>query len=178
MKTGKRIVYWDSCVFITYLKGEPCWGQEVIDGINETVQDFDSGQCVLATSTLTRVEILQGFLDAEQKKKLKDFFSRRGFFEQNLTPKIADRASSIRDYYANLKPSVKLLTPDSIHLATAILLQVDVLNTLDGAGARTRPINLLRLNGNVAGYNLNICKPTCRPKPITVEPELPLLDGL
>jgi hypothetical protein len=44
--------------------------------------------------------------------------------------------------------------PDAQHLATAIAYkEVDEFHTFDGD-------DLLRFNGNVAGFNLKICKPT------------------
>ena len=61
---------------------------------------------------------------------------------------------------------IKIKTPDATHLATAIIYEAEEFHTLDGGGERQRPSDLLRLNGDVAGYPLHIRMPVSAPPPL------------
>jgi hypothetical protein len=191
VKDGKRLLYWDACVFIAHLKKETVWGLEVSAGIDQARDEIDQGRWLLLTSSLTRSEIFQGILTPEQKKIFTSLFGRRNIIQQDVTPKIADHACVIREYYDNQQPRVKIDTPDAIHLATALGYGVDEVWTLDGAGSvRTRPSQLLRLgrNGQIAGKKLIVKKPAVFTspmaealpvkKPVKPEPYEPLFNGL
>jgi hypothetical protein len=71
--------------------------------------------------------------------------------------------SEIRDYYCN--SDFELLTPDAIHLATAIHLQADEFQTFDGTkkhpprNKKYKRCGLPSLDGDVAGHKLQIVKP-------------------
>jgi len=67
-------------------------------------------------------------------------------------------AGELRDFYQN-KGNVKPLSlPDAIHLATAIIYNVEAFYTFDEKG-NAKFCGLIPLSGNVAGHNLQICKP-------------------
>ncbi len=71
-------------------------------------------------------------------------------------------AGEIRDYYQKRKelddlPTVT--TPDAVHLATAILHDVDEMHTFDQNDKPNKRRALIPLSGNVAGHKLIICKP-------------------
>jgi hypothetical protein len=83
--------------------------------------------------------------------------------------RITDRASTIREKH-------KIKTPDAIHLATAILYDVDEMHTMDGWHEDGKRDGLLALTGNVAEYKLWITEPyprTTPPAP-TAAPSEPL----
>ncbi len=193
MKDGKRMLYWDACVFIAHLKNETCWGAEITAGIDQARDEIDQGKWILLTSSLTRSEIFQGALSPEQKQRFTSLFGRRNIVQQDVTPKIADHACLIREYYHKQEQRIKILTPDAIHLATAFNHPVDEVWTLDGAGAtRARPSHLLRLgrNAQIAGKRLIVRTPAVFTMPATSpedvsakakvkpEPDLPLFDKL
>jgi len=83
--------------------------------------------------------------------------------------RIADRASVIREKH-------KIKTPDAIHLATAILYDVDEMQTMDGWHEDGKRDGLLALSGNVAEYKLLITQPYPRvtPPTLTTAPPEPL----
>jgi hypothetical protein len=78
-----------------------------------------------------------------------------------MGPRIINKGSELRDYYQRRRTIVGgpgLSTPDSVHLATAILYRVDEFHTFD---ERDKPgsLGLIPLSGDAAGHSLVICKP-------------------
>jgi predicted nucleic acid-binding protein len=155
MSTGKKIIYWDTCIFLAWLQDER---REigVMEGIEESVRKIHSNELTLLTSQMTNIEVLESRLNLESKKKWKDVFNRRNCQMVDVNPKVGEKAQFIRDYYD--QQNIKLSTPDSIHLATAIIYKAEEFHTLDGSGKK-RNGDLIPLNGNVAGHKLKICVP-------------------
>lgn len=147
--TGKRTYYWDSCILIAWLKDEPR-DLEVKEGIEEIVSAINNNRANMLTSVLTLTEVFEGKLRPETAETLRNIFKRRNVVQVSVDPKIAGTARQIREYY-NAR-SINVRTPDSIHLATAILYKADEFHTFDGSGKRQRPGDILSLAGNVAGY--------------------------
>jgi predicted nucleic acid-binding protein len=175
-KAGSKIYYWDTSAFIAWINGGAEYPKDVIDGLDGIAREVNDNRAVLGTSVITETELLQGKLSTEQAAKLQSLFKRRNVHSISVDSKIARMASEIRNYYS--AKSIKISTPDSIHLATAIIYGADEFHTLDGAGDRQRPSDLLHLNGNVAGHSLHIRVP------IAIQPSLfgsvqpvPLLEG-
>jgi predicted nucleic acid-binding protein len=163
-KTGKKIYYWDTATFLAWLDGGKGHPIEVISGLDEVAKEVNENRAVLCTSVITNTEVLEGKLTSEQIARLQNVFKRRNVVQISVDARISQRASAIRNYYNNR--GVKLSTPDSIHLATAIIYQADEFHTLDGDGKRQRTNDLLRLNGDVAGYPLHIRVP------VAIQPSL------
>ncbi len=170
MKSGKPVIYWDTCVFIAWLKDETDkWPPAIWQGIQDVADLVNVGQAILVTSTLIRTEVFLGTLTLEQKQKFAGILRRRNVQEVAPHMRIADRASAIREKH-------KIKTPDAIHLATAILYGVDEMQTMDGWHEDGKCDGLLALSGNVAGYNLWITEPYQRgtPSTLTATPSEPL----
>jgi predicted nucleic acid-binding protein len=165
---NRPLYYWDSCIFIAWIKGNEPLEAEVADGIEDIAVTVNNGKANLCTSIITRTEVLESAMTPEAATKFENIFKRRNVLQISLDNPIADRARFIRDYYH--KQSLKISVPDSVHLATALIYAVTEFHTLDGSGQRARPNDLLRLNGNVAGYPLLIRVP----RKVT----LPLLVGV
>jgi predicted nucleic acid-binding protein len=157
-KAGKRIYYWDTNTFIAWLDGGKGHPVEVISGLDEIANEINEGRSVLCTSVITNTEVLEGKLTPDQAVRLQNLFKRRNVIQVSVDTRISQRASAIRNYYS--QRGIKFGTPDCIHLATAIIYGVDEFHTLDGDGKRQRSNDLLRLNGDVAGYPLHIRVPT------------------
>lgn len=159
MATSKDKIYWDTNIFLAWLKDEP---QEpaVIDGIVEVVQKIRRNEIVLMTSVTTRTEILDATLTDEAKKKFSQLFDRRNVTMINVDQRIADKSHFIRNFY--YEKGIKLSTPDCMHLATAIIYHATEFQTLDGSGQRKRPNDLIPLSGNVAGFPLIIRTPSAK----------------
>lgn len=154
MRSGKPVYYWDSCLFLAWVKDENRAPGEM-EGLAEVVAMVDAGECFILTSVMTRGEVLDSSLTVEAQEKFRSLFSNPVFTFADVSLPISEVASQIRDFYKGQKPqpmSVKL--PDATHLATAIAYrEVDEFQTFDAD-------DLLRFNGNVAGYKLKICNPS------------------
>jgi predicted nucleic acid-binding protein len=166
MPTGKPIIYWDSCVFLSWIKDEKRPNDEM-DGVNEVAQNVFKDHVILLTSDITIGEILDSTLDDVAKQKLKDIFKRRNCRSVAADRRVNSLASEIRDYYQQQKTTDYLPTltlPDAIHLATAIIYSASEFHTFDANDERNRRRAILPLNGNVAGHPLKICKPPLPPQ--------------
>lgn len=149
---GKPKYYWDANVFIAWIKNESRSESGEMKGLEEIVYEIDSGKAILVTSVLTTTEVFSGNLTTEQKQRFDSVFKRPSTVRINVDTNISQKASEIREYYKESGQNIK--TPDAIHLATALLLQVDAFHTFED--------KLLELDGNVMGHNLTICKPAGR----------------
>jgi predicted nucleic acid-binding protein len=161
MATGKPLWYWDTCVFLAWIKNE-ARAESEMDGIFEMSKAVDKGESLILTSVLTRIEVLESTLSNDQKEMFQRALRRPSIQSASCDMRVADKAHQIRDFYQ--LQGKKLHTPDAIHLATAIIYGVDVLYTFDGAGKNTgRKVKLVPLSGNVAGHNLRVEIPQGKP---------------
>lgn len=161
MKTGSsRRIYWDTSVLIAWLIDERFWPNDVLTGIQDTVMEVESYAAVLFTSSITRTEFFTGQLTDEQKTKYALLMRRSNVQEVTPHQKITTRASQIREHYNQKKPSIKIKTPDAIHLATAIIYQADEFQTLDGLEkGGIKKTKLLALNSDTGVSGLRIVHP-------------------
>jgi predicted nucleic acid-binding protein len=168
MKIGSnsRRIYWDTSVLIAWLTDERHWPADVLAGIQDAVYEVETYNAVLFTSSITRTEFFSGQLSDQQKQKYVLLMRRSNVREIDPHQKITTRASQIREHYNQKKPSVKITTPDAIHLATAINYSADEFQTLDGleAGGKKKT-KLLALNGEVGVSTLRIVHPYPRNRP-------------
>lgn len=167
MKAGKPIIYWDTCVFLAWIKDETRPNGEM-DGVNDVANKIHKDHIILLTSTLTRTEILESTLNEIAKQRLIDLFKRKNFQQASPDERVMDLTHRIRDYYQQRKEEDQLptlTTPDAIHLATAILYSANEFHTFDERNETRKRRALLPLNRNVAGYPLVICKPPIPPTP-------------
>lgn len=115
-----------------------------MDGVIEIAEKINRNEAILITSHVLDVELLPCNLPANAISLIERFFKRRNIHKKPMDGRISLLAQEIRN-------NCRLVTPDSIHLATAIYYQANQFHTFDN--------RLLSLNGNVAGYPLVICKP-------------------
>ncbi len=175
MKAGKKVVYWDTPVWLAWLLGERQWPETVLAGIEDVVLNLESGKLKLLTSSITRSEVLQGRLTTEQKNLWTSIMRRSDVSAIAADDRVNDRSAAIREYHQSR--GVKILTPDAIHLATAVLYKADEFQTMDGLDKSGKPKRLLALNGDVGGYPLFITHPYPRSGPPT-QPHLFLRNTL
>lgn len=116
--------YWDSVCFLAWLQNEA--GR--IDGCRDTLDRASAGQIVIVTSALTVTEVLwskEGPRLTEDKAGILNGFFRRSYIKVvNLDRAVAQKAQK-HVWNDGIKPK------DSIHLATALHLQCDTLETYD-----------------------------------------------
>ena len=168
MNGNKKItLYWDSCIFISWLKKEQRPDPQELLSINEFVERIKNREVVIVTSTITQIEVGACNVGKLVLPLFDDLMKRKNIIRIAVDIKIASMARTLRDYYKS-EPSVSggvnkktLCVPDSIHLATAILNKVDVFHTFDNNGSN-KTLGLIPLSGNVAEHNLKIEKPTIK----------------
>lgn len=92
---------------------------------------------------------------------------RPNVVSQNVDLPVAKLTSEIMDFY--IASDFELLTPDAIHLATALHLNTHEFHTFDGSDASKKPrrskyqrCGLLKLDGNVAGHKLSVVRPSAQ----------------
>jgi predicted nucleic acid-binding protein len=160
--SGKPLFYWDANPLIAWITDEVRPPEEMA-GLEEVIKLVELGKATILTSALWRVEVLDSTLSPMQVSVLKKLFEGRHITDVSADSRVLDLAHEIRAYYyvehkKNLSIP-KVSAPDSIHLATAILYGVTEFHTFDGATQKGGVGKLLKLNGNVAGHSLKICKP-------------------
>ena len=123
-------VYWDSCTYIDFLRGN----HENRDHMLRVMRDWEDGETILVTSALTIAEVLyvkcQGQLltiGKEDEQKLIDFFNpppERGFKLVEVSRAIAEGARELV-WNHGIKPK------DAIHVASAIHSGCEMLHAHD-----------------------------------------------
>lgn len=136
--------YWDSNAFLGHLNGEP----EKAEACEAVLAAAEAGKLVIVTSALTLAEVLyvkgQTPMPKEKRELVSRFFKQPYISVQNVTRRIAEVG---RELYwdQNVRPQ------DAIHVATALVYKIPVLNTFDG--------KLLSLDGKLGEPPLKIEKP-------------------
>jgi predicted nucleic acid-binding protein len=161
MAGADPVYYWDTCLFLAWIKDEQRPSGEM-DGVREIIDRSKRRQVKIVTSVLTSVEVLQSRLPVGMANLFSGLTKR--ITRLGMDTKVASLAHDIRDYYtvrATEFGGKTLSTPDAIHLATAIIYRVDEFHTFDNESS-SKSLGLLPLSGNVGGHGLTICKPQAR----------------
>ena len=158
MAGSNPLYYWDTCLFLAWLKDEQRKTGEM-DGVREVISRQRRREIRIATSVITQIEVLQSKIPAGIGPLFTDLLKR--LIRVSVDSKVAALAHDIRDFYikrASEHGGRTLSTPDAIHLASAILYRVDAFHTFDEKG-NAKNLGLIPLSDNVAGHRLMICKP-------------------
>ncbi|MCC6984207.1 MAG: PIN domain-containing protein [Bauldia sp.] len=165
MAGANPLFYWDSCLFLAWLGDEQRKPGEM-DGVREIISRQKRREVRICTSALTIVEVLESKIPVGVGNAFAELLKRVNRISMDI--KVAKIAHDIRDHYAQ-KGGTKLMTPDAIHLATAILNRADEFHTFDDL--------LLSLSGNVGGHRLKVCKPEARNPQLDLGPPSPPNSG-
>ena len=168
MPNKPRLLYWDSCIFLAWLKDENRAEGEM-SGLMSVVREIEKKKFSVITSVITITEVLPVSSGPEVITKFKELFQRSNFQMINVDERIASKASEIRNHYVTESKQGKrqsLGFADILHLATAINIEASIFHTFDGSGEKQ---GLLDLNGDVAGYPLVIEKPSTAQKEFDFE---------
>jgi predicted nucleic acid-binding protein len=157
MAGSSPLYYWDSCLFLAWLKDEERPSGEM-DGVREIIERQRRREVRIMTSVLTMVEVLAAKMPAGMDTLFQN--AMRRLSRQAMDIRVAQPAHDLRSHYAGLGGKT-VSSPDAIHLATAILYRADEFHTFDGEGS-SRSLGLLPLSGNVGGHKLTICKPVAK----------------
>ena len=161
MAGGSPLYYWDTCLFLAWLKDEER-KQGEMDGVREVIERSRRREVKLMTSVLTSVEVLSAKIPVGFDTLFSDLLKRIN--RVNVDSKVAGLAHELRNFYISRSEEFEgktLSTPDAIHLATAIFYRADEFHTFDEAGSR-KSLGLIPLSENVGGHRLKICKPESR----------------
>ncbi|AFY69565.1 hypothetical protein Pse7367_1271 [Thalassoporum mexicanum PCC 7367] len=119
--------YWDTCNFLTILKGDENGLQGCIDVLNEA----EKGNLLIVTSSLTLASIIKigsqkqpALPESEESRKIELFFSHEYIVIRELERKTAELSRRIAWDFG-----IKAF--DAIHVATAIKSKVNYFETLD-----------------------------------------------
>ena len=168
MPNNPKLLYWDSCIFLAWLKDESRPGDEMA-GLGSIAREIEKKNFSVITSVITIAEILTGRSSEEVVTEFGKLFQRSNFQMINVDERIATKASEIRNHYiekAKREKGSSIRFADSLHLATAITSRVSRFHTFDGSHEKR---GLLDLNGDVAGYPLVIEKPDTAQKEFDFE---------
>lgn len=164
---ASKNVYWDTCTWLTYINGDA--GD---DDCLYVIECARREEVKIWTSSLSLAEVYKVKCAAGQKalaeardREFEEYILQGFVQEVQVDHEIAVMSRKLCRAYS---PPLRKPT-DGIHLASAVLWNVDELHTYDEE-------NLLPLDGKVArqdGKMLRICKPGKRP-PLT-KGNLPLL---
>jgi predicted nucleic acid-binding protein len=161
MAGNEPIYYWDTCLFLAWIKDEQRKSGEMA-GVRENIDRANRREVKLMTSVLTSIEVLQARLPVGMDTLFNGLMRRVN--RVSIDSKCAALAHDIRNYYATRasEHGDKILSlPDAIHLAAAILYRADEFHTFDHDGDK-KYLGLIPLSGNVGGHRLKICKPVAR----------------
>lgn len=155
--------YWDTCLFIAYLKNSPDEksAAEAVDALIRTAQQPEKERLiVVSTLALAELRSRSDYIQSRYHIVQDIFYTNRPYVRVvTLTPRIAHLASSIGSENPRLSPA------DAVHIATAISERVDALLTLDGLhehGIRRRN-DLLFYDGKIGSPPLAIKPPAIPP---------------
>lgn len=161
---GNSRYYWDSCLFLAWLKNETTREAGEMDGVRDVVEKVKRREADLITSALAYAEIYAADLPVGVPNLFRDLMRRRNVSTIAVDVPIATFASELRKHYTMRAAEFNgktISVPDAIHLATAILYKAEEFHTFD-SGKKGKSLGLLQLDGNVAGHGLRICKPQAR----------------
>ncbi len=166
----KRI-YWDACIWISFINGDP----KAAERCKHLIEQARAGHISIWTSSLSLAEVFRkkcedklstlpesGDLDFEK------FIEQDFLYEVQLDHDVGTMARRLLRKHPQLKKPT-----DAIHLATAVLYDLDEFHTSDY-------LNLLRLNGSIFrndGATFLICEPPPIPEPAAL-PAMPLFEGI
>ncbi len=166
MSGNKQIFYWDSNIYLAWLRNEQTYAEH-LPYIQRIIEANFAGENTIITSTITLIEVLESQLNDDQKKRFRKAFNQYHHLLLDVTDPIARQARKFREFYSSAEDGRRLLVPDAIHLATAHVYKVTEVHTFDDGRKKgydenhekVKTVSLLSMNGNVALQNIKICKP-------------------
>ena len=158
--SGIDIYYWDSCLFLAWLRDETDRPEGEMAGLKFFVRKLQKREIRIMTSALVYTEVTGTRLPVGVDEQFFETMRRSNVSVISADIRVTKLARNLRDYYSSEPEKFKnktLSTPDAIHLATAILYKAKEFHTFDADNKKS--LGLLGLDGNVGGHNLVICKP-------------------
>lgn len=152
--------------------GEESVSKEYKEGVDHVLDENDKGSNLIITSVITDLEVLPEKLDdksAGASTTYNDLFDGEKFHQTEVNKNILILAREIRSYYFKLsddngRGGKMMDLGDSIHLASAIIHEVDEFHTRDKSskGSKVPLVTLYENSGvnQVCGkYEIKIVSP-------------------
>ena len=132
MPASRRL--WDSSVIIGYLAGD----ESVSEHCQLIIEQAERDELEIVVSAVAAAEVafLGGYSEEDSEDMIREFFGRDYIILVAVDAPLAALARSLVSRYRN---EMRIKPADAIHLATAIQLNLPVLETTDG--------DLLRFDG-------------------------------
>lgn len=158
--SGIKRVYWDTCCFISEIKGEDR-GEPDNSDMRAARHAFDNYELVIVTSALTVAEITATKVKSEGLIKFNNFLYRSNLEDRIVDVGVSEKARKIRDFFNNEFNMLDAITvPDSIHLATSIIYKCEEYHTYDTTtDKKSKRPGLAQLSGSPGVDGMKICKP-------------------
>lgn len=124
MPVSRRL--WDSSVVIGYLAGD----QRLNPACSQIIRQAERRETEILVSQMAIAETayLRGQSDGDSERLIREFFTRDYIVPVSVDGPVSTVAQNLVRKYRN-SPSIK--APDAIHLATAILWRIPVMETID-----------------------------------------------
>lgn len=119
-------LYWDTCVFTAYLNNEVAAYGNYISHIEQYLEEALVGKYKIYCSSISLAEITKGNLTQANYGRFEEFLEDYSAAVVQITPDpiIMSLAGDLRSLqYEKSGGKRKLLTPDAIHIASAISLR-------------------------------------------------------
>jgi predicted nucleic acid-binding protein len=140
------LIYWDSSVFLAWLKPEASRRK----ACREILDEAEAGKLRIVASAITLTEVIKlkdyPALKADNEAKIANFFRQPYLVIHQVNRRIGEDARRLIWKHPKLHPK------DSIHLATAEYAKVLEVHTYDGK-------HMLPLDGLIGNPALRICEP-------------------
>ena len=124
MPPSRRL--WDSSVVIGFLSGNPALAETCPQVISAAARG--EIEIVVSTMAATEVAYLEGLDDHDSELKIREFLGRDYVIPVALDVRVASVA---RELVRRYRDGPKLAPADAIHLATALQLNIPILETMD-----------------------------------------------
>jgi hypothetical protein len=122
--SSERKLLWDSDACIDLIERTP----QRIHRLEPIVKAAEHGELIIVISAFTMVEVVKlkhlGLLDEQTEQLITDWFENDYISVRNVDRFVAEKARPIVRKFG-VKP------PDGIQIATAILMEVEVMHTFD-----------------------------------------------
>lgn len=133
-------VYFDSCIFIDWLDATS--PSDRVSAVQSLLDKWKAKKLEICTSSVTMIEVLQSSNNPTQFDKFKQLRGSEGITWLECNRRVAEWASEVRTDLLLRKKNGEFITtstPDSIHIATALLHGCSILYTRDGVSSTENP---------------------------------------
>jgi len=154
-RTAPHVVYLDTSILTAWLKDEDRPNDQML-GVYECFERIRKWEIQAIVSSLCYAEIDVAQYPPDRQTEFYRLLSERNPQEVSIDTRVCRLAGKLRWFYRDR--SMKLETPDALHLAAAIHYEAVEFYVFDD-GVEKKRTSLIDLSGTVGGHALAILKP-------------------